>query len=173
LEADEKRRQEFLEEIQDLKPEELVFLDESGVEYNLVKDSGWGEIGKKLDGKKSGKHYQRTNLVAGYVNKEPIAPLVFHGTCNTEFFNKWVESCLIPELKPGQTVIMDNVSFHKSPKTRELIEKAECKLIYLPPYSPDLNPIEKFWANMKKWIKKQMHKFLQLDKAIDAFFSIL
>lgn len=107
------------------------------------------------------------------MNREPIAPLTFHGTCNTEFFNKWIEEFLITELKPGQTVIMDNVSFHKSPKTKELIEKAGCKLLYLPPYSPDLNPIEKFWANLKKWIKKQIHKFIGLDGAIDAFFNIL
>ena len=73
--------------------------------------------------------------MAGYVNRRAIAPLVFHGTCNTEFFNKWVEDFLVPELKAGQTVIMDNVSFHKSPKTRELIEKAGCKLVYLPPYT--------------------------------------
>ena len=61
--------------------------------------------------------------------------------------------------KKGQVIVMDNASFHKSPHIRELIEQAECTLIHLPPYSPDLNPIELFWANMKKWIKEKFKSF--------------
>jgi transposase len=76
--------------------------------------------------------------------------MVFNGTCNSELFNRWVEQFLIKELKQGQVVIMDNVSFHKSLKTQELIDSVGCRLISLPLYSPDLNPIEKFWANMKR-----------------------
>ena len=64
-------------------------------------------------------------------------------------FNSWVENFLVKELKTGQFVVMDKASFHKSQKTNELIEAAGCKVIFLPSYSPDLNPIEKFWANMK------------------------
>jgi transposase len=78
------------------------------------------------------------------VNNKSIAPMVFNGSCNTELFNAWVEQFLIKELKRGQVVIMDNAAFHKSLKTKELIESVGCKLIFLPPYSPDLNPIEKF-----------------------------
>jgi len=107
-----------------------------------------------LLGKKSGKYYQRTNIVAGYVNKKSIAPMVFNDSCNTSLFETWVEEFLIKELEAGQVVIMDNASFHKSQKTRELIESAGCKLIFLPPYSQDYNPIEKFWANMKRWIQE-------------------
>ena len=66
---------------------------------------------------------------------------------------------------------MDNAPFHKSKKTIELIEAAGCKVIFLPPYSPDLNPIEKFWANMKKWIKEMIHKFDDLHNAIREFFK--
>ena len=76
--------------------------------------------------------------------------MVFNGSCNTELFEAWIEQFLIKELKPGQVVIMDNTSFHKSKKTKSLIESVGCKLVFLPPYSPDLNPIEKFWANMKQ-----------------------
>ena len=79
--------------------------------------------------------------------------MVFYSSCNTRLFETWVEKSLIKELKPGQYVVMDNASFHKSQKTKELIESVGCKVIFLPPYSPDLNPIEKFWANMKRWIK--------------------
>ena len=100
--------------------------------------------------------------IAGYVNKQSIAPLVFNGSCNTKLFEAWVEQFLIKELKPGQFVVMDNASFHKSQKTKELIESVGCKVIFLPPYSPDLNPIEKFWANMKRWIEYNNYMMLLL-----------
>jgi transposase len=73
---------------------------------------------------------------------------------------------LARELKPGQTVVMDNASFHKSHLVREIIEAAGCKLVYLPPYSPDLNPIEKFWANLKRWINQHVPYMDDFHKAI-------
>lgn len=86
-------------------------------------------------------------------------------------FNTWVEEKLIKELKPGQTVVMDNASFHKSKKTIELIESVGCKVIFLSPYSPDLNPIEKYWANLKKWLKSNLKKFKNLNDAIKGFLE--
>ena len=109
-----------------------------------------------------------------YLKKlEEIAPFVFNGSCNTELFNEWVKSFLIRELKPGQTVILDNASFHKSPKTKELLESVGCKLLFLAPYSPDLNPIEKFWANMKRWIRRRGIQAQKLFDRICAFFHVL
>lgn len=98
--------------------------------------------------------------------------MVFEGSCTTELFNIWVEKFLIKELIPGQYVVMDNAAFHKSLKTQELIESVGCKVIFLPPYSPDLNPIEKFWANMKRWIKANITKFESLYEAICQFFAV-
>jgi len=83
----------------------------------------------------------------------------------------WVEQVLIKELKFGQVVIWDNATFHKSKKTKELIESVGCRVIFLPPYSPDLNPIEKFWANMKRWIKNNIIDFEILYDALAAFFA--
>lgn len=97
--------------------------------------------------------------------------MIFNGSCNTELFNNWVEHFLIKELKAGQFVVMDNASFHKSQKTRDLIESVGCTLIFLPPYSPDLNPIEKFWANMKRWIKDKITLLVHLHDALKQFFS--
>jgi transposase len=68
-------------------------------------------------------------------------------------------------------VVMDNASFHKSQRTKELIESVGCKLIFLPPYSPDLSPIEKFWANMKRWIKNRICSFDKLYNALEIFFN--
>lgn len=146
-------------------------MDESGIDLTIFKDRGWGKKGAILLGKKSGKHYERTNIIAGYVNKKSIAPMVFNGSCNTKLFNRWVEHFLIKELHPGQAVVMDNASFHKSPKTRELIESVGCRLIFLPPYSPDLNPIEKFWGNMKRWIKDNIHLVDSLYMSLGRFFN--
>ena len=86
---------------------------------------------------------------------------------NTEVFNAWIEQALLPELKPNQTVVMDNASFHKSHKTKELIESAGCKLNHLPPYSPDLNPIEQKWSHVKKFVKKIRNSFKCFSDALD------
>ena len=75
--------------------------------------------------------------------------MTYKGTCNGKLFEGWVEKFLLPQLKPGQTIIMDNATFHKSKRTKNLIESAGCHLLFLPPYSPDFNPIEQFWA----WFK--------------------
>jgi len=172
VEANEENRDRYQEIIKDIVPERLVYIDESGIELTTCKDRGWGKRSEKLVAKKSGKYYERTNIIAGLVNNKSIAPMVFNGSCNTDLFNKWVEHFLIKELKIGQVVIMDNASFHKSQKTKELIESVGCRLIFLPPYSPDLNPIEKFWANMKRWIKGNITQFTELYKALVEFFQI-
>ncbi|MGC0372446.1 MAG: hypothetical protein DGJ47_001159 [Rickettsiaceae bacterium] len=171
MEAKEERRKEYQQIIKDIPLEKLVYLDESGIELTICKDRGWSFKGSPLKAKKSGKYYQRTNITAGYVNKKIIAPLVFYGSCNTKLFEAWVEQVLIKELQVGQYVVMDNASFHKSQRTKNLIESVGCKVIFLPPYSPDLNPIEKFWANMKRWIKNNIAQFDQLYDALVRFFN--
>lgn len=172
MEASEEKRKQYAETIKDICSERLVYIDESGIDMSICKDRGWGKKSEKLVGKKSGKYYQRTNIIAGYVNGKSIAPMVFNGSCNTRLFEAWVEQFLIKELKPGQCVVMDNAAFHKSQKTKDLIESVGCRLIFLPPYSPDLNPIEKFWANMKRWIKDEISDFTELYEAISHFFQL-
>ena len=172
MEASEEKRLKYQVLIKDIPKEKLVYIDESGIEQGIIKDKGWGKKSEKLIGKKSGKYYERTNIIAGLVNNAAIAPMVFYGSCNREVFNSWVEQVLIKELKPGQYVVMDNASFHKSKKTRELIESVGCEVIFLPPYSPDYNPIEKFWANMKRWIENNIANFNELYDSIERFFNI-
>ena len=97
--------------------------------------------------------------------------MVFNGSCNTNLFKKWVADFLIKELKPGQFVVMDNTAFHKSNKIRELIQSVGCEVIFLPLYSPNLNPIEKFLANMNRWIKQKIENFDRLFDSIAFFFK--
>lgn len=172
MEADEQKRAAYLETIKDISKDNQVYIDESGIDLNIAKERGWGKKGKILVGKKSGKYYQRTNIIAGYVGKKCIAPFTFNGKCNSELFNKWIEEVLIKDLKPGQVVIMDNATFHKSERTKKLIEEAGCQLVYLPAYSPDLNPIEKYWAHMKRWLRENRVKFNILLDAINQFLLI-
>ena len=166
-ERNEEARAEYLSEIEGIAEENLVYIDESGIDHQILKENCWAKKGRKVIGERSGKHRERTSVIAALNGDEIKAPIRFSGTANTDLFLYWVEEVLVGTLKKGQTVIMDNCSIHKSPKVREKIEKAGCFLMYLPPYSPDLNPIENYWAVMKNHIKKNRHKFDNIVDAID------
>ena len=96
----------------------------------------------------------------------------FEGYCDTETVNIWLEEGLLPCLSPGQTVIIDNASFHKSSKTRKLIEDKGCHLLYLPTYSPDLNPVENEWAILKARIRKHKRPGQSLEEIIEEVFRM-
>jgi transposase len=139
----------------------------------LYRDRGWAPRGTKIYGDIKGKKYARESFIAGKVGSKIIAPFCFKGTCNTAVFNTWISQVLLPCLKSGQVVVMDNASFHKSIRTKELIESAGCKLIFLPPYSPDLNPIEIVWANLKRNLTQIICDFKSLSDALDHIFKQL
>lgn len=90
---------------------------------------------------------------------------------NTDLFNYWLKNFLVKDLKPGQIIVMDNATFHKSEATQRIINSAGCELLFLPPYSPDFNPIEKFWANLKRKIKNSIANFKSLAEAINNAFQ--
>ena len=114
-----------------------------------------------------GHRSKRLSMIGAWCNRRFIAPFMFEGHCNTKLFEIYLAKILIPQLKPGSNVIMDNASFHKSQNIQNLIKNAKCQLLYLPPYSPDFNPIEKFWNKAKNVIKKKMRKAAQsLDDAM-------
>lgn len=118
----------------------------------------------------SGKRYARESFIAGQIQNKIIAPFCYTGTCDSNLFNFWLANFLLPTLGAGYTIIMDNAAFHKSENTKMLIEDAGCQLLFLPPYSPDFNPIEKFWANLKAKIRKIITGFSTLAEAIDEAF---
>lgn len=95
----------------------------------------------------------RTNFIAALKQQKLLAPYSFEGSLNTHRFNAWLEEKLLPKLGPGYTIIIDNATYHYSKQTRQLIEAAGCKLLYLPAYSPDFNPIEHYWHTLKSLIK--------------------
>ena len=130
----------------------MVYLDESGIDPRIIRQYGRAARGKQVITDVVGKREKRTSIIAAWIpqSKQLIAPYVFTGTTDTKRFNGWIEKCLSPVLRKGQVIIMDNAPIHKANKTRELIEAKGCKLIYQPEYSPDLNPIEKQWAIIKR-----------------------
>lgn len=130
--------------------------------------------GIQIYGATSGLRYARESFIAAKIESHILAPFCYKGTCDTSLFNTWLKDFLIPELRPGQVVIMDNASFHKSKESQRLIESVGCRILFLPPYSPDLNPIEIFWANFKKMVQINLEKLKTLDKAIDfSFLTVL
>ena len=96
-----------------------------------------------------------------------MAPLTVEGSCNRTVFETWLENCLLPVLKPGQVLIVDNATFHKGGKIEELLAQVGCSILYLPPYSPDLNKIENCWSWLKSRIRKRIKDFECLQDAMD------
>ena len=154
-----------------MRQSRLVFLDETGFDVFLYREYARAPMGEKIYEKVSGKRFERQSVVAAKCGKEILAPFGYTGTCNADLFNFWLKTQLIPTLKKGQVVIMDNASIHKTETTREIIRDAGCHLVFLPAHSPDLNPIEKIWAHKKHFIKTNMKKFTALIDAIAETFS--
>lgn len=170
-ERDENLRDDFTKIIAQYPKDRLVYLDESGIDSFVYRKYGRAPRGENVFGEVSGKRYARESFIAALSGKSLIAPLCFTGTCDTVLFNFWLEQFLSPQLKPGQIVILDNASFHKSEKSKTIIKEAGCDLLFLPPYSPDLNPIEKAWAYLKAKIKAVVNEFSSLKESIDHVFQ--
>jgi len=131
-------------------------VDEAGIDNDEVYAHGWSEIGTRSYDSKPGRATQRLSMIGALNQDKVIAPLAFEGDTNTDVFITYLEKVLVPSLRKGQVVIMDNAAFHKSPRIKKIIEDAGCSLIFLPPYSPDLNPIEHFWHSIKNKLRKKL-----------------
>ena len=129
-------------------------MDETGIDDNEIYEYAWGLKGERIHVLKQSYRKRRISIISALCGKTLEAPFVFEGHCDREVFQTYIDAVLVPCLKPNQVVIMDNASFHKGKGVQESIEKAGCRLIYLPAYSPDLNPIEHCWHALKNTIRK-------------------
>lgn len=134
--------------------ERLVFIDETSLKTNLVKTTGWAPVGQRLIDHAPFGHWHTQTFIAGLAQDGLIAPWVLDGAMNRDSFETYVERELAPALRPGQIVVADNLSSHKSPRALALLRAKGCDLIFLPPYSPDLNPIEMAFSKLKTLIRK-------------------
>lgn len=137
-----------------MSPAQLVFVDETGAATNMARRYGRSPRGRRLDGPIPHGHWKSTTFVGGLTTRGFIAPYVLDGPMNGAVFKAWVEQMLAPALRPGDIVIMDNLPAHKIDGIEQAIRDRQAELCYLPPYSPDLNPIEQAFAKLKALLRK-------------------
>lgn len=147
------KRNQWQSTQQQFDPDRFVFIDETWAKTNMTRTYGRSEIGTRVIQKVPNGRWQTTTFVGALRATGFIAPLTIDGPVNGELFLAWVEQHLVAQLKPGDIVVMDNLSSHKVKGVREAIENAGAELRYLPPYSPDLNPIELAFSKLKKLIR--------------------
>ena len=142
-------------------PTRLVFIDETWAKTNMAPLRGWAPRGERLKAKAPFGHWNTMTFLAALRSDRIDAPWVLDGPINGKAFQTYVEQVLAPTLHPGDVVIMDNLSSHKAPAIRAAIRAAGAKLFFLPPYSPDLNPIEQVFAKLKHLMRKAAERTVE------------
>ena len=146
-------------------------MDESGVEENLSSEYGYAKKGKRLYAKKKDSRYSRRSLISAIGKNEIKASLEIKGSVNAEVIKKYFKEILLPKLEPESIIVLDNASIHKSKELERIVKEAKCELLFLPTYSPDLNPIENMWSKIKQIIRKLQYKCKDSYERIKAGFN--
>ena len=144
-----------------LDPRRLVFIDETWAKTNMTRTHGRCARGRRLVAKVPHGHWKTLTFLAALRCDRIDAPFVLDGPINGEWFLAYVEQVLVPTLKPGDVVVLDNLGSHKGKAVRRAIRKAGAHLIFLPPYSPDLNPIEQVFAKLKTLLRKAAERTVE------------
>jgi transposase len=157
-----------------MDPARFVFLDETGASTNMVRRYGRCARGERLVDATPWGHWKTTTFVAGLRAGGMVAPLVLDGPMTGAWFRAYVEQMLAPALSPGDVVVMDNLAAHKVAGVREAIQAVGASVLYLPPYSPDLNPIEQLFAKLKAMLRSAAARskdalWTTIGQALDAF----
>jgi transposase len=148
-----KRREDWFEGQLDLDPQRLVFIDETWASTNMARRYGRAPRGQRLRMSVPHGHWKTTTFIGALRLTGMTAPMVLDGPINGLAFQAYVDQVLVLELKPGDVVVMDNLGSHKGASVRSSIEAAGARLLYLPPYSPDFNPIEMAFAKLKAFFR--------------------
>ena len=155
-----------------IDPSRLVFIDETWAKTNMAPLRGWATEGQRLRAKVPFGHWKTMTFLAALRHDRIAAPWVFDGPINAESFLVYVEQVLVPTLAKGDVVVMDNLGSHKGQAVRAAIRAAGAHLIFLPPYSPDLNPIEQVFAKLKHLLRKAAERSVEATwKRIGALLS--
>ena len=165
------KRQDWEQCLPGLDLDRLVFFDECGVNTKMGRLYGRCPEGRRLVDSAPAGHYQTLTLMSAVRLDGVVAPMLLDGPLNASAFAGYVEDCLIPMLCPGDILIMDNLPAHKSPRITLAVERAGCSLVYLPPYSPDFNPIENMWSKVKAYLRKA--KARTFDALVEALGDAL
>ena len=172
-ERDEEKRNQFIEKINQNETQPIVYMDECGINNKLRNDYGRALRGVKIIGSTQGHASEKINRVAGLLDHKIIAPLSYSGSTNTRVFNTGLTHCLIPVLPEPCIIVMDNATFHQSEETRRILADHHHTLLFLPPYSPDLNPIENYWAIIKRKVRKVIGHCSDLYSCLECVFQTI
>jgi hypothetical protein len=164
-------RSAFKNTLVQIPVENRAYIDESGVDKCLVRERGRALRGKKVEDTKRGRKFERTNVVAARIGDKIVASLCYTENTNSAIFTDWFRKVFVKSVSKGTTAIIDNASFHPKKKLRDLARRHGIKLLFLPPYSPDLNPIEHDWANMKRALPDILIDNVSLSNAIYQYLS--
>ena len=170
MEKSEDLRAKFLEMIDSFPQHKLYYVDECGINKYLYREYAYSPKGVPVIGNISGKKYKRTNIVAAKCGSNIVAPMIYNGTTDSVLFERWFENMLLKTIPEGSVIIMDNATFHRKAVLQALASTCKCDVLFLPPYSPDFNPIENFWA----WLKSKLRNILPCydnfdDALMDCF----
>ena len=144
-----------------LDPARLVFIDETWAKTNMIRSHGWCARGRPLNAKAPHGHWRTMTFIAALRCDRIDAPFVLDGPINGDWFTAYVREMLVPTLRPGDIVIMDNLGSHKGKAVRQALRAAGVKLFFLPPYSPDLNPIEQVFSKLKRLLRKAEERTIE------------
>ena len=147
------QREAWHASLADVPAEKLVFVDESGARTNMTRLYGWGEVGERVFDPVPHGHWKTCTMLAAVRLSGPLAAVTIDAAVNADAFVLWTREILAPCLTPGDVVVMDNLPAHKDAAVAEAIEAAGASVRYLPPYSPDYNPIEPIWSKVKGILK--------------------
>jgi len=153
-ERDEQARTAWREAVARLDPQQLVFVDESGTNIALTRLYGWAPQDQRATGSVPRNHGKNTTLVAALAPDGLHEPWMIEGAMDTATFDWYIRERLAPTLRPGQVVVLDNLSVHKAASIRQAIEARHCQLLFLPPYSPDFTPIEQAFSKLKAILRR-------------------
>jgi transposase len=150
-----------------------VYIDEAGVENTLSYDYAYSPRGQPVVAERLGHFTERVSMIAAWCLGNVFAPMTFTGHCDGVLVETWFDRVLLPKLRPGQTVILDNASFHRMTQLKALLEPLGCRLLALPPYSPDLNKIESLWHRIKSFVRHNHDPALSFQAKVNAAFCSL
>jgi transposase len=173
-EENRKRREEFVATLRGISPEKLIFLDESGVSTQMTRLYARCQTGARIHETTPDGRWRILTILGAMSTRGMIAAMTVEAATDREIFLAYLDKVLCPKLQPGDVVVMDNLSSHKVTGVRQRIEAVGAMLLYLPPYSPDLNPIEKAWAKLKQLLRAAQARSKEaLDQAIAEFLPKL
>jgi transposase len=148
------KREHFLKELRKYKPEDILVLDESGFLLSQRRNYGWSKKGKRIRERRK-RRSQRLSMISVVSHKKVLGLMTVEGSVNTDSFLLFLQKLILPNTRKGQVLVLDNWTVHHSRKLQPLLQSYGVHLLYLPPYSPELSPIELFWG----WLKQQLNSW--------------